>query len=704
MQKYLLQVSSNNRRSGRPEQSYADMPKRTEGTLLLQTLRELEKKNRELQIEAALERVRARAMNMQASSELSDVLSVLFEQYDILGICPVFSHHTLFDLEANQFSFRTTGRNGQRVQAEQKVAIDAMDTWKDAVENWKKGGPSDVHTHFYPKEILPQVFLLFEEILTAIPAEAKFFPEDFPDGMYITQGYCKFGYIGFGHNRKITEEEQVVVRRMAIEFERLYQRFLDLQRAETRIKEAMAETALERVRARTMAMQKSDELTEVAALLFQQVKDLGINTWSTGFNVWSDDGIFYTDYVTDPAGGFIEPYTVDTRAYPVFAAMREAKESGQELYVHFEEGEALAETYRQLSRFGDKQFRAILDSGFQFPAKQYEHFVFGSKVSLLFITYESVTEAHDIFKRFGKAFEQTYTRFLDLKKVEAQAQQAAKNLVKIKAARKKAEDTLAMLQATQQQLIQQEKMASLGELTAGVAHEIQNPLNFVNNFSEANRELIEELRKAAEVGNINEVVSIAGQMKANEEKISHHGRRADAIVKDMLQHARSTRGTKEPTCVNQLTAEYLQLSYRGQQAKNKPFQAAVITAFDASIGEVNLIPQDIGRALLNLFNNAFYAVQEKKKQMGNEYMPSVEVSTKRKADHIVISVKDNGTGIPQKIIDKVFQPFFTTKPTGDGTGLGLSLSYHVVTKGHGGKMTVISEEGKGTEFLVELPV
>ena len=241
---------------------------------------ELEKKlaetGRELEIEAALERVRARAMNMHHSFELSDVLSVLYEQYDILGITPVFSHHTLFDLKNNKFSFRLTGRKGQRVQAEQVVAIDAIDAWKDAVENWKKGGVRTVHTHVYPSEILPQVFGLFQEVLSAIPEEAKFYPEDFPDGMYITQGYCKFGYIGFGHNRDVTDEEKEVVRKMAIEFERLYQRFIDLQRTEVQIREAQIEATLERVRASAMAMRSSNDVGNATGVLFSDLDKLGI--------------------------------------------------------------------------------------------------------------------------------------------------------------------------------------------------------------------------------------------------------------------------------------------------------------------------------------------------------------------------------------------------------------------------------------------
>ena len=267
--------------------------------------------------------------------------------------------------------------------------------------------------------------------------------------------------------------------------------------------------------------------------------------------------------------------------------------------------------------------------------------------------------------------------------------------------------SLENLKTTQSQLIQSEKMASLGELTAGIAHEIQNPLNFVNNFSEINKELLEELNaerlkpnaeREEEIENqlINDVIS-------NEEKINHHGKRADAIVKGMLQHSRSSSGVKELTDINALCDEYLRLSFHGLRAKDKTFNATLLTDFDDSIGMINMIPQDIGRVILNLITNAFYVVDEKKKLLVQGFEPTVSVSTKKQDGKVTISVKDNGNGIPAKILDKIFQPFFTTKPTGQGTGLGLSLSYDIV-KAHGGELKVETKEGEGSEFIIQLPI
>lgn len=273
----------------------------------------------------------------------------------------------------------------------------------------------------------------------------------------------------------------------------------------------------------------------------------------------------------------------------------------------------------------------------------------------------------------------------------------------------KAEEALAELTAAQEQLIQAEKMASLGELTAGIAHEIQNPLNFVNNFSELNTELIDDLEQEVGKGNIEEVKAIAKNIKENEEKINHHGKRADAIVKGMLQHSRTSAGQKELTDINALAEEYLRLSFHGLRAKDKSFNAKFETDLDPTIEKINIMPQEIGRVILNLINNAFYAVSEKKADpsIANgqvKYEPTVKVITKKMDGKVFISVKDNGNGVPKKVLDKIFQPFFTTKPTGQGTGLGLSLSYDIITKGHGGELKVNTKEGEYSEFIIILPL
>ncbi len=318
---------------------------------------------------------------------------------------------------------------------------------------------------------------------------------------------------------------------------------------------------------------------------------------------------------------------------------------------------------------------------------------------------EAKEEAHTQLKQnalFGGIFTLMIVAFI-LYRNNLHKQKANKILADQK---QKVEVTLAELKNTQAQLIQSEKMASLGELTAGIAHEIQNPLNFVNNFSDINTDLIEELKderqKAEGERNTDLEDEILNNIKANEEKINHHGKRADSIVKGMLQHSRSSTGVKEPTDINALCDEYLRLAYHGLRAKDKNFSTTIKTDFDNTIGKINIIPQDIGRVLLNLYNNAFYAVGERFKAEGAGYQPTVTVYTKKSGNQVRISVSDNGNGIPKNTVDKIFQPFFTTKPTGQGTGLGLSLSYDIINA-HGGKIKVETKEGVGTEFHITVP-
>jgi len=298
-----------------------------------------------------------------------------------------------------------------------------------------------------------------------------------------------------------------------------------------------------------------------------------------------------------------------------------------------------------------------------------------------------------LVQSLADAFSTAYARYEDFNKLES--------------ARQQMEGTLYELKSTQSQLIQKEKMASLGELTAGIAHEIQNPLNFVNNFSEINTELIAELKVelAKKDGERNEVLKeeLLDDIDQNLQKILQHGKRADSIVKGMLQHSRASTGKKEMTDINALADECMRLSYHGMRAKDKEFNATINTDFDDTISKINIVPQDISRVLLNLLNNAFYAVDEKKRQLNGMYEPSVSVCTKKLDGKVEIQVKDNGNGIPQNIVDKIFQPFFTTKPTGQGTGLGLSLSYDII-KAHEGEITVKTRESKGSVMIITIPV
>ena len=849
------------------------MIKQTEN--LRSKVTELEKKlgktKRELEIEAALERVRARAMGMHNSNELSDVLSVLFEQYDILGISPVFSHLTLFDLKNNKFSYRTTGRKGKRVQAEQKIDMDAVEAWKESVENWKKGGPDQVNAHMYPYEILPHVFQLFQEILSAVPEEAKFFPEDFPQGLFITQGYCKFGYVGFGHTRESTVEEKEVVRKMAIEFERLYQRFIDLQTTEAQIKKVQIEASLERVRASAMAMRSSHDVGNATGVMFSELDKLGISLLRCGLIIIDDKEktmqVWRANTTKDGTVGQVTG-KVSMSIHPMLEAAYDSWLLKETLLRYDLSGEDVINYYKALSNHAPQFTQSVTTE------KQTSTCFFFKEGAIFTFTKDPLTEetSAELIK-FAAVFGLTYRRFLDLKISEAQTREAVKqasldriraeiasmrttndleritpliwneltvlgvpfircgvfimddlqevshtylstpdgkaiaafdlsyhtpgniseilaqwrnkkfyteywdqeaytafagNLVlqgiytspeqylsklpgggfylhfapflqgmlyvgnttqlgdqeikiiqsvadafstayaryedfnKLDAAKQQVDKALLDLKQAQKQLIQAEKMASLGQLTAGIAHEIQNPLNFINNFSEVNAELIAEMKDEISKGNFEEVKVIADNLKEHEEKINYHGKRAESIVKGMLQHARNRTGQKESTNINGLCDEYLRLSYHGLRAKNKTFNAIMHTDFDESIDRINVVPQEIGSVLLNLFNNAFYAVNEKKEKLDGTFEPFVSVATKKENEKVIIKVTDNGFGIAKNSVDKIFQPFFTTKPPGQGTGLGLSLSYDVI-KAHGGTLKVETKEGEGSVFVVELP-
>ncbi|HEX6848941.1 MAG TPA: ATP-binding protein [Chitinophagaceae bacterium] len=369
--------------------------------------------------------------------------------------------------------------------------------------------------------------------------------------------------------------------------------------------------------------------------------------------------------------------------------------------------------------------------GFEvFPSSFQDFFALNYRLlEVICITALVLTFSWTLFIRYNNLRKENTMRALENERIAKEREIERRQLIEqqkiemektIEERTSELKQSLKDLKETQSQLIQSEKMASLGELTAGIAHEIQNPLNFVNNFSDVNAELIDELQQEAAKGNIEEIKAISKDIKDNEQKINHHGKRADAIVKGMLQHSRTSSGQKEATDINALADEYLRLAYHGLRAKDKSFNATTKTEFDDNIGKVNVVPQDIGRVVLNLINNAFYAVDEKKKQMppspkGEQegtsiiYEPVVTVSTKRLGPplgdrgKIEIRVADNGNGIPQKVLDKIFQPFFTTKPTGQGTGLGLSLAYDIITKGHGGELKVETKEGDGTEFIIKLP-
>ncbi|TMI81459.1 MAG: hypothetical protein E6H10_11655 [Bacteroidetes bacterium] len=412
-------------------------------------------------------------------------------------------------------------------------------------------------------------------------------------------------------------------------------------------------------------------------------------------------GVFLMDQAQQLIHTFLS--TPDGKAIGAFHMPYDTPGNLQQVLIHWQTNE------RYIDRWDEEAFvqfattlvrQGALSSPDQYlktlpPGGFYLHFLpFLQGMLYVGNTTRLNEEQINLIQVVAEAFSTAYARYEDFNRLEA--------------AKEQIEKTLVDLRQTQQQLIQSEKMASLGELTAGIAHEIQNPLNFVNNFSEVSSELLDEMKTELATGDghpdsYREAIEIADNVKQNLEKILHHGKRADAIVKGMLQHSRTSTGQKEFTDINALADEYLRLAYHGLRAKDKTFNAKFEIDLDKSIEKINVVPQEIGRVILNLINNAFYTVSEKKRQLNGTYEPTVVISTRKLEDKVEVKVKDNGNGIPQKVMEKIFQPFFTTKPTGQGTGLGLSLSYDIITKGHGGELKVETKEGEGSTFIIQLP-
>lgn len=660
---------------------------------------------REAQIETSLERVRSRSMAMHKSEELADLSLELVKQVQALGVATWFCAFNIKDDEV-QGSLEW-GSNGQGTFPTYRTPREGV--FLRYYEAGQKGetllineiGEAECPAHYEYLCTLPG---LGEQLLGMKNAGIAF-----PVSQIDHVAFFKYGYIIFITYKAVPESHDIFVRFARI-FEQTYTRFLDLKKAEAQAKEAQIEAALEKVRSRTMAMQSSNELQETAAVLFNEFKKLGTdNVYQVTIGIYNEEEGLIDFRVTSWAGSGAQEnrsFKLDMNEPTVLKPAVDAWKANKKSLVIDLSGETLEGWLNYRNKMSGVAVSSADTAGRRVITVAYY-----SKGHLSISTPVPVpTETQRILERFAAVFDSTYTRFLDLKKAEAQALRAEQDLMAIKEAKQNAEEALAELQTTQKQLIQAEKMASLGELTAGIAHEIQNPLNFVNNFSEVSKELLDEMKDAIEKGDTEEAKDIMNDVIQNLEKINHHGKRADGIVKGMLQHSRSSSGVKEPTDINALADEYLRLAYHGLRAKDKSFNATLKTEFDDTIGSINVIPQDIGRVILNLISNAFYAVNEQSKKGIQGYVPTVEVGTKRTGNKIEVMVKDNGNGIPARVLDKIFQPFFTTKPTGQGTGLGLSLSYDIV-KSHGGELKVDTRTADGdsvadtgTTFTIYLPV
>lgn len=640
---------------------------------------------REAQIETALERVRARTMAMQKSSELSAVAHILFEEFRMLNplISQEMTRAFLLTVEEENALFKVfiTRTDGIEQDSNYPLTFAEPTNGRHLYDCWHLNHSSLVRI-LEGKEYKSWLKYL-DEIGLYVAPEVR-------EVKRRVNHYIRFskGFLGVTNDNVLSDEQLNLLQRFAKVFDQTYTRFIDLQIAENNAKEAIKQASLDRIRANIASMRRVEDLDRITPVIWKELSVLGITFQRCGIFIMDESSQQIHTFLSSPNGSNIAAYFMHYDETPhIFDMVSQWK--NKQPYISkwdFEEFNLLADSLYSQGAIPDKSqyLQNIPEGGI------YLHFIPFFQ-GMLYVGNVNHLSEDDLttLALMAEAFSTAYARYEDFNKLES--------------AKKQVEIALTNLQQAQKQLVQSEKMASLGELTAGIAHEIQNPLNFVNNFSEVSIELLEELRQELEQGNGETVTELLADIVQNLEKINHHGRRADGIVKGMLQHSRTNSGQKELVDINELCDEYLRLSYHGLRAKDKRFNAKFETHFDESISKISIVPQEMGRVILNLINNAFYAVSKMQINAEDGYIPTVVISTKVSENKLQITVQDNGLGIPENVKEKIFQPFFTTKPTGEGTGLGLSLSYDIV-KAHGGELVVESEINKGTIFCITIPI
>ncbi|HUI64205.1 MAG TPA: ATP-binding protein, partial [Bacteroidota bacterium] len=664
-------------------------------------LQRAEKQAREAQIEASLERVRAVAMSMMKSDDLLNVCKSVFTQLQALGFARMRNAQIYIsdDPKGRFQNYNYSDHVGEEIVEVQfdshpnvKRFHDAIHQARDAFAHYEIAGADLEEWRSYLNKTLAQK--PDDKLETAAGLHYYFY--SIGTGAL---GICTFEPIG--------EEELKILKRFRNVFDLSYKRYSDIALAEAQSREAQIEVSLERVRSRTLAMQSSDELAETAAVLFRQLIMLGIAPNRLYIAIMKDEAGNAEFWITDEDGSKVSSgFAANLHDNPTFGKMLQGLEAGEKSITIDMQGEELHEYFRQLSILN------VPFKGGMSQTRRVQSIAYFSKGFIGIASPEEQPEATTrLLERFAAVFNLTITRFHDLLLAEAQAQQARLDLVQLQSEKKRAEEALSELRATQEQLVQQEKLASLGQLTAGIAHEIKNPLNFVNNFSSVSVELldeaIEEIRSVAGDLRKLEIEQMLGEVKSNLTKIVEHGTRADGIVKSMLHHSRGGSGKMEPTDLNGLVKEYVNLAFHGMRAGKNPINVRIVLDLDESTGKALLVAEDFSRVILNLCQNAFDAMREKINAHGGAhsaepYAPALTVRSRRDSQRIVLEIEDNGPGIPEAIRDKILQPFFTTKKGTQGTGLGLSISHDIV-KAHRGELTIAPNHPGGARFLIGLP-
>ncbi len=649
---------------------------------------------KKLNVEAAMEKIRNRTIAMQESAEWDEVMQVFFTQMQHLGFDAPAYRVVLRDSQSGKWNYWFFHRSGKRI-TRSEIPIGDNNEAPSIYAEENVSGSNDYEVYeiqsdskrFQDRELFDQLNDTFDS------GESH---SKQPDALTICAAYAGSTAVEVVGIKTLSASDEELIQRLAEVMAQSHTRLLDLERSEIQALEARKQASLDRIRGEVASMRSRDDLNKIIPLVWRELTTLEVPFTRCGVFIIHENDNTITCFLSLPDGkalGFFEMNIKDTELTSrIFESWKDSK-----VYTEHWDEQRFLKWMNRLIELNHIENRETYQGTAAPPRSLNLHFV-PFEQGMLYVGNSAPLESEhlDLIDSLAQVFSVAFARYEDFKKLER-----AKSAV---------EETLTELKATQSQLVLSEKMASLGELTAGIAHEIQNPLNFVNNFSEISAELIEELSEEIENKNYREILFIANHLTQNLEKINEHGKRASSIVKGMLEHSRDGNRQKELCDLNILAEEYMRLAYHGLRAKDKGFNAEIIVNLDETLPKVKVVAQDISRVLLNLINNAFYAVSEKARNQPDSYKPTVILSTEKVNRRIEIRVKDNGPGIPPEVADKIFQPFFTTKPTGKGTGLGLSISYDIVTKGHNGTLTMITEtreNGKaetGTEFVIVIPI
>lgn len=646
---------------------------------------------REARIEASLERVRAKALAMHSSKDVSGATAIVFDELTRLGIdmercgivildeIPVMEvWSTLLSPENKKVIDVINGKINSDIHV---MLQEVYKAWIDKKEFFSYALVGDEVQKYYDK-LEKESGYQFPKI------------DNYPDQQIANCFYFNEGYVFAYTLNNLLDNDKNVFQRFTNVFSLTYRRYQDLIIAEAQAREAIKQASLSRVRGEIASMRNAEDLKRITPVIWRELKELEVPFIRCGVFIIDEENKKTRAYLSTPSGKALVVLSLKFDENKLTKNTVDFWRKNKVYKEHWNK-EDFINWLKSMMKTGQVKSAEEYQGSASAPESLHLHFI-PFKQGMLYVGNASPLsqEELDLLGSLATSFSMAYARYEDFRNLES--------------AKEQIEKTLDELKAAQSQLIHSEKMASLGELTAGIAHEIQNPLNFVNNFSELSNELLVELKEEMESGNNDEVKELVNDVIQNLKKINHHGKRAESIIKGMLLHSRGSSEQKEPTDINSLCDEYLRLSYHGFRAKDKSFNADFKFIPDESIPKLTIIPQDIGRVLLNLINNAFHMVDKKAKSGIEGFKPKVVLSTaivsSTNGKNVVqITVQDNGEGIPEKIKDKIFQPFFTTKPTGEGTGLGLSISYDIITKGHDGELKFETEEGEGTEFIISLP-